>query len=92
MFSASESCSKAFRTSEVQKKQKEFVCCFFLAVVVLVVTGETSDNARVEPHISKLEVAVPSSSAAAFGSSIATECLGCWMCDDCVEKGVVDEG
>lgn len=46
---------------------------------------------RVEPHISKLEVAVPSSSAAAFGSSIATECLG-WMCDDCVEKGVVDEG
>ena len=36
-----------FRSS---KKQKEFVCCLFL-VVVLVVTGETSDNAG-SSHIS----------------------------------------
>ena len=78
---ASESCSKAFRTSEVQTKQKEFVCCLFL----LLSSGSSSGDwwngqRRAEPHISKLEVAVPSSSAAAFGSSIATECLGWRLC------------
>ena len=50
-----------FRSS---KKQKEFVCCLFLAVVVLVVTGETVKPRTTQGRATYLQVG--SSSAIVF--------------------------